>query len=734
MSVSDPPPLQSDLTSYRPLPSDILELSEAETACHYCGISYLLLHKYERMREHVKGMENELSDLKNYVAERPKILAQIEKFKLDKLEDSATQKRLEQELQIARQTSEKTLKDLEDSRKKNEEQALQTTGFLQDQKQERENHRRKVNGLVQSLTEIRAQLLDQRQQVNSVKVQVRQSITDMLHTVLPTIQTQLETQLHSIVKASGAKVEKSLLLKAQGEMGVLRKELESMRATLQECKERAERSEQELRLQQLESAEHITAQKGYAQGLQGTCLKLEDKLHSAYTHIQGVEHERDHLATRLQDLEKRLANEKTYYQKDVSEVEKRVQILEGRLSLKEKELRELQEKHEEERRIGSQGGPALAMANRALAQKDEQNMAMERTIRELHSAMQALRTERQSTIEAHQSRIKQLQEKFLVDIREAGRTESEKREVELRREFATTKDNALRHLRELLTKEMDASREKYMREIDTLRKAKEDAELRAIRQTTIISRDWENKYAIVNDQLAKLKASNAADFAHYQARIRALEEQVAEASTRPTSRPNSDPVELGELKSQLKKREAEIGFLKETVRIECEERMELLAKLDLVNRGASPATAAGLMDHHTQRSSLQQSSSVQHMPPIRPGSAASRTSLTHAQSVPMLPPAREASSFQQSHHSPSGTPAPTNDDVPNDPAARNFYMMMRAAAAKKEKTLAARSSADQRRAGNQVPVRDTSIARGGQLRSSWSVGMNGLGGAGNRRR
>ena len=54
----------NSLRKFRPLPEEIQKMAETETACQYCGISYLLLTKYEQMETHVKQMESEMSILK----------------------------------------------------------------------------------------------------------------------------------------------------------------------------------------------------------------------------------------------------------------------------------------------------------------------------------------------------------------------------------------------------------------------------------------------------------------------------------------------------------------------------------------------------------------------------------------------------------------------------------------------------------------------------------------------
>jgi hypothetical protein len=67
------------------LPQEILEMSETETACEYCGISYLILNKCEKMQEILRQMEEERASLrvwllitKEYVEERPSIMTRLE--------------------------------------------------------------------------------------------------------------------------------------------------------------------------------------------------------------------------------------------------------------------------------------------------------------------------------------------------------------------------------------------------------------------------------------------------------------------------------------------------------------------------------------------------------------------------------------------------------------------------------------------------------------------------------
>ena len=79
---------------------------------------------------------------------------------------------------------------------------------------------------------------------------------------------------------------------------------------------------------------------------------------------------------------------------------------------------------------------------------------------------------------------------------------------------------------------------------------------------------------------------------------------------------------IQELESELSRKNAEIGFLKETVKMECEERMELLATLDSLQRGVGggkivrPASSAAT--NHATNQAQTQSELEASLPPAPP--------------------------------------------------------------------------------------------------------------------
>jgi len=60
-------PTEEVISQYKPLPQDILDMNESDTACQYCGISYLILSKYSKMEQYLKQQEKELQNLKVHI-------------------------------------------------------------------------------------------------------------------------------------------------------------------------------------------------------------------------------------------------------------------------------------------------------------------------------------------------------------------------------------------------------------------------------------------------------------------------------------------------------------------------------------------------------------------------------------------------------------------------------------------------------------------------------------------
>ncbi|KAI9188410.1 hypothetical protein H9P43_002801 [Blastocladiella emersonii ATCC 22665] len=61
-----------------PLPAEILAMSEAETACQFCGVSYLILSRMDALQREFRRLEVELEQRKAFAEERPALVARAD--------------------------------------------------------------------------------------------------------------------------------------------------------------------------------------------------------------------------------------------------------------------------------------------------------------------------------------------------------------------------------------------------------------------------------------------------------------------------------------------------------------------------------------------------------------------------------------------------------------------------------------------------------------------------------
>jgi hypothetical protein len=128
----------------------------------------------------------------------------------------------------------------------------------------------------------------------------------------------------------------------------------------------------------------------------------------------------------------------------------------------------------------------------------------------------------------------------------------------------------------------------------------------------------------------------------------------------------------------IAKRNAEIKFLKDTVRLECEERIQLVAKLAVLSQGANDQISKAPIKSSSQ---LEKSSKVH-----RSATLPSLASNTKPPSSPNLELKRVIHS-----KTPQPNPSSRQSSAP-DEIKRSFELRMQEAAAKKEKKLAKSSS------------------------------------------
>ncbi|KAJ3256681.1 hypothetical protein HK103_005176 [Boothiomyces macroporosus] len=330
-----------------------------------------------------------------------------------------------------------------------------------------------------------------------------------------------KAQLSNLAQSLSAKYEERLSkYKAKsenvfkGKETVLSKEIESLKIKLSESNTRCDRLLQDIQVFKKEQAEHLSGQKLYTQGQE---LSMErSKL--------------DQERRRLLDLCNEL-KEKEYTSN--ADLEKKVLMLQGEN-----------------------------------VKLEEQMVALEKTIRELNASLTNARIERNQTIEAHQSRIKQLQEKFLEDLKRESDTKVEQVELNLRKTLAKENELALEHLKEQLEQEFAETKGSLVKQIELLKSHNINIQLK-------MEEKWNSREQDIQKHLKELSDRFMHEKSNYQSKISELNKKITEELSNKSSSPLED--QLIQLQSKLSKKETEIAFLKDTVRVECEERMGLVA-------------------------------------------------------------------------------------------------------------------------------------------------------------
>ncbi|KAJ3041907.1 hypothetical protein HDV00_008416 [Rhizophlyctis rosea] len=515
------------------------------------------------MANHVRGLEEQLDDYKKFAEERPSLLHRIEAMLESQRKSSETASSLQTQLRASQEEARVALRELEELKIRELRLTDQLETSLKNSSRAEERKKRHLAVLLRSLTDIRSELVQQKAGVETVKSEVREKLSAFKTENIASARAQIINHINVVCKQQTNELLAAANQRAQAEVEVVRKELTGVKAALKESLQHNNELVQKLQAHRQEAIGELNAQKAHTDTLRTTLMNLEQQLTSSNAHILDLSSERDHLIATRRELETRFQQQREEVKQDVALMEQHVHAIEQKLAEKEQELHNLSTKVREERRNSESGTTALSNMNRAMAVKDEQIMVFERTIRELNAAMQNMRAERQKTIEAHQSRIKQLQDKFMEDITNAGRMEADRRESEVRQVLEKEKEDALREARRLGETTLEQTRLAFQRQMDALSVAKTQVEMNADRRIGAVEEEWGRKYAMLNEQLKKMKGSTEADYAHYQSQIRSLEEQLAKASAAPPpSTPPSEHVAL------VAKKDAEIKFLKETIRLE----------------------------------------------------------------------------------------------------------------------------------------------------------------------
>ncbi|KAK5668539.1 hypothetical protein QVD99_005552 [Batrachochytrium dendrobatidis] len=687
------------MSQYRPLPQDILNMSEMDTACQYCGISYLLLSKYENMEKHIQKVDIEMAQLKKYIQERPQLLAQLESL-------AAHNTRLDQ----AHKDSECRLTECQIKLQKEEyksQELLQKTQELRHQlehareatKQAESNIELQASTMTRNIINLRYNVIRAQSDLAKLKGYISSSIISVVAEAKLTAHKQI---IEQITKSQQQAIESAVKQSEQKSCTIissLRKETQAQKQLLKDSQKQNQGIVAELGLIKKEYSAYIDGQRTYTQDLQSNHLALEKRLHYANRDVLDITAEREKIYAKNQTIQTKLDTIQQSHEALCDDYNRKILDLQTQLSREqlayskkivqlEETVKELEEQH------FSKNDPAQNRLHKAMAKKDEQIMIMEKTVRELNTNISAMRSERVQTIEAHQSRIKQLQEKFLEDIKHAGEKKTSDKEIEIRRICSEEKIEALCQQRKSMHQEFEIERQDLNNQIDSLKNVANSVNLATLNH---MESTYKQKIASLTDQMMQKEARYTSDCEKYHSQVDALEKMLSATKIALEEQSmGTEQERISQLKKTISVKDSEIKFLKDTVRLECEERMGLVSmvarlKLEMHN---SPNTMCKLTnvtkpseESHSYNQSIQIKDESTYTR-SRPGSAAGPKHLT--QSKPSSKSTPSHKNVQMDNGKSLGTQSKSQLPDGNQPmrGVLEFERLMHAAAVKKNQKMA----------------------------------------------
>ncbi|KAJ3088174.1 hypothetical protein HK102_009387, partial [Quaeritorhiza haematococci] len=427
-----------DMSQYRPLPEEIMRMSEQDTACQYCGISYLLLTKYERMKDHVARLEKWVKDLQDYAKERPTVLGSIDCLKKQHEIDFQTISDLKEKLTGIENEADQQKKLVTDLRNTKARVDGELTAAMLKICDLQSCRRRYMDSVSHQIQSIQRTCTQHRTWIATMKADVHDRFRHLTTTELPQLITHLlqhVQQRHAGVVASFTRQlqEKDETHTMQSKR--LQQEIAALRQELQEREKCHELLVRNLKQTSTDQESHIRRQEEHIHNLQTALNEMHLKYEISTTNEGDLKKLHYEATRRLEqsEVEMRvvLEKEKTTRAKEAADANSTIRRLEAQLTEANARICTLQEEaadREKQRQahgnnVESVKNEELKSLRTAIAQKDVQVAQLNKQIQECHMNLAAMREERRKTIEAHQSRIRQLQDKFCEDIKRAGQSE-----------------------------------------------------------------------------------------------------------------------------------------------------------------------------------------------------------------------------------------------------------------------------------------------------------------------
>ncbi|TPX36978.1 hypothetical protein SmJEL517_g01020 [Synchytrium microbalum] len=560
------------LSELRPLPEEILCMSESETACQYCGISYLLQNKYEKLERHVRQIENELRQLKHLEEERPELLERLQSAEDARHDAELTIRELEVANENAEREAEEATNELTRMQREWKTMAKQLADALASDRSKANSRNQIAIHVLSTIAKTRASIQSTKTNQTRLKQQAFENMKSFMTQIISISENKAQQKVEELRHLADQKcghVEEEL-----------RSEIKRWQISLRESEERCERLAKSMERSNMDNADVSVKHQSYITQLEASVSDLERRLTDSDLKLEQFAREQTQLISKIQ-------HQQTVYTSEKAELD-----------------------HEAKARV--------VEAQRRVDQSEEKFRELSTSMKALESQCEELRSEKRNRADLYEVRMRELQDEYRQQIEELGRNHATQR-----RRLTDEKEVALAKVRETVTKEYDVNISNLQRQLDDLRRARDAARNEVTRMKREAEEETEKKMSALKEELRILKVKSAEELSLVRTQMLALESQLASRPPPPSTPPSSNsffpPIhsnqtsistqppksaasshstlispstpniqqfaqEISDLKTALSRRDADLSFLRETVKMECEERMGLLSELANMKR------------------------------------------------------------------------------------------------------------------------------------------------------
>uniref|UniRef100_A0A8C1TPK5 Leucine-, glutamate- and lysine-rich protein 1 n=2 Tax=Cyprinus carpio TaxID=7962 RepID=A0A8C1TPK5_CYPCA len=560
--TADKDEMEIHIPSY-PLPLEIQQMDHSEKACRYCGVSYLILHEFQRLQEHLREVEKELEQERGS-GERERTLREelqevythLEELKASVLQQEETARALDLQLCVVTREMESV---------KAEKKTAITE--LENERTCRLHLRSRFVQQQWLLREALALLHSSQAEMTTVKNQFTH--------FLETWENSKALIQQSCISADAECARlKQQVVSLQVELKRLQVEVPNMKSCLDAAEEQILQLENQVQTQKL-----LQNQNQEAQIL---IQDLREEVRTLKIDLQNSMHEQEHVKKLLEikSVEKEdlqmLWSEQTAtterLSRDLREKEENWLSCQQRCKSMQEQLSAWQQKEEEvTRRLEWAEGEMkdLRVTRSTLLQEREE---LKRThVGELEKLEESFRT-RLKAAEEQSSKM----EAFLQQKQAEQDKQLKQQEMELRREADIELDIQRQKNQELFNK-YQSEKQQLQNKIPALihSAVQELHEELAVLQERIKEQEEEMKQfgESASQRQHQLLEERRTGEAQLQSALQELQQKTQEL--------NQAQSNIQQLKEERATLQEEKSFLEETVRRECEEREELIAALTL---------------------------------------------------------------------------------------------------------------------------------------------------------